>query len=331
MRILRISMVLGLFGLLSISAFAWAPGTHAYIASTIHPADRDNTMFGSVAPDINQILSTNQNSPFFLDTHYDFLGLWASTAYVISPTSKSLALGFVTHNEAWGADHYAHIQSHLYPRYKNTDPRYVGQNGYVWVKAAQLCSLMKQQTKGTGALAGVLLSDPMNCHFIVEYGMDLLLKATRDPQIGQKLLVAASNYDQQTLAALFVAGYPQTAPDPYAPIPTGYVMAGGEATWAGLTQAYALALSQPTLKEAVPAVSSFLEMLAEQLLRAQLEAALGIGPNDPIPDAVKQQLSKLIEIGLVDSIMLCSYDYQFEVDLTIRSVQQNLRNHDIHF
>jgi hypothetical protein len=35
---------------------------------------------------------------------------------------------------------------------------------------------------------------------------------------------------------------------------------------------HASALNQPTLKEAVPAVSGFLELLAEQLLQAQLQA-----------------------------------------------------------
>jgi hypothetical protein len=330
MGFLRIPAVLGLIAALSITAWAWAPGTHAYIANAIYPGNPDNVIFGSIAPDINQILSTDQNSVFFKDTHYDVMGMWASTSLVPTPSSKPLALGFLTHNEAWGADHYAHITSHLYPRYVNTDPRYQGQNGYVWVKAGQLCSLMKQQTNGMGGLATVLLSDPMNCHFIVEYAMDLLLKSTRDPQIGQKLLAAASNYNEETLQALFMAGYPQPVSAGNATT-TGMVMAFGEGTWAGLMKGYASALNQPTLKEAVPAVSGFLELLAEQLLQAQLQAALGLPPGAPIPKEVGQQLSKLIELGLVDSLMLCSYDYPLELNMTIHSVEQNLRKRDIRF
>jgi hypothetical protein len=338
MRTVRAITVLGLLAALSISASAWAPGTHAYIAGKLKPGvDPTNIMFGSVAADINQILSTDQNSPFFWATHYGFAGVWGAAQLMPGETPKVLAFGYVTHNEAWGADHYAHIQSRLYPRYRNPDPRYPGQNGYVWVKAAQLCAVMKGQLQAAGMAGGmseVLLSDPMNCHFIVEYAMDLLLKATRDPKIGQKLLDAASNYDQTTLGALFMAGYP--SPDiPYPPPlntqPMGVGMAAYQGGWAMLIQMYADALNKPTMHEAVPAVSAFLEVLAERLLAAQLRAALNLGPDDPIPDAVKQQLTTLIHLGIVDSLMICSYDFNPELDLTIKSVRQNLATNEVEF
>jgi hypothetical protein len=116
--------------------------------------DSPNTIFGAVAPDINQVLSTDQNSPFFTTTHYGFMDVWEATTVVTTPTAKPLAFGFVSHNKLWGADHYAHITSNLYPNYINPDPRYSGQNGYVWVKAAQLCSLMQTQLQQSGQGGG---------------------------------------------------------------------------------------------------------------------------------------------------------------------------------
>ncbi len=314
---------------LSSMAYAWSEATHAYIAKRVQPsAEQAGLMFGSVAPDINQLLSTDQNSIFFTETHYDVMNLWDAAAGS-GKTAESLAFGYVSHNEAWGADYYAHIRSHVYPRYLNPDSRYAGQNGYVWVKAGQLCSLLKKQLQASGAaspLSDYLLSDPMNCHFIVEYSMDVLLKA-RDAKIVQKLLASAATYDSATMGQLFVAGYPA----PVAPTLTvGDLMATYQGSWAGLVQMYAVSLDKPTMKEAIPSVAGFLEFLAEQLLGDQLRAALGLQPGDPIPDAVKQQLLTLIQLGVTDSVMLCSYDYFLELDLTICSVKKELARHGVH-
>ena len=317
MRMFRsIAVLLSIFAL-STAGFAWAPATHAYIANQLYEGiDPINTMFGAVAPDLNQVLSTDQNSPFFTATHYGFQQVWDARNSVPSATAKHLAFGFVTHNELWGADHFAHITSNLYPNYVNY--AYPGQNGYVWVKAAQLCSLMTTQLQQGGSvppMAAFLLSDPMNCHFIVEYAMDIVLKSTRDPQIAQKLLNASRSYSTTSLSAILANGFPG---------PLGGAMATYHPNWAGLVQMYATALNQPTLDKNVPAVGVFLEFLAEQLLGGQIRQALGLQPTDPLPDWVKPQLCALINLGLQDSIALCAVDYPVELDMTIHAVRQNL-------
>ncbi len=337
MRITRSLAVLALVFAVSATAFAWAPGTHSYIANKLKPGYAVNTMFGATVPDINQLLSTQQDSPFFFATHYDFYGMWQAAELTPSAGVLPLAFGYLSHNEAWGADYYAHIHSQLYPFFENPDSRYEGQNGYVWVKAIQLCAVMKTQLHATGAdtvLASALLSDPMNCHFIVEYAMDLQLKATRDPRIGQELLAAAANYDEAALQALFVAAYPGPTvvfPPPLGTVTLGTGLAAYQGAWASLMQMYAKALGKPTMKQAVPAVAEFLEMLAEQTLGDQIRSALGLGATDPIPDAVKLQLTKLIELGLTDSLFLCSYDYGLQLDLTTRAVRNNLAEHGVVF
>jgi hypothetical protein len=324
MRILRPVLVVLFVLCVSTLTLAWSPGTHAYIANKLNkgiaPA---NTMFGAVAPDINQVLSSDQNSTFFSATHYGFAGMWDATAVVHGRNAKALAFGFVSHNEAWGADHYAHIASNLYPNYINTDHRYPGQNGYVWVKAQQLCAVMQSQLQQSGQaspLTDILLSDPMNCHFIVEYAMDIVLKSTRDTKIGVQLMNAATTYDSDSLGLLFTNGYSG---------PAGGAMATYQGNWAGLIYMYGTALNKPTLRETVPAVAAFLEMLAEQLLGAQIDAALGVPSGTPLPDAVKQQLLAVINLGLQDSIALCAVDYNLELDATINAVRKNMKQHDM--
>ena len=336
MRIYRKLAVLTLVLVVSTFAFSWAPGTHAYVANKLnHGISPANTMFGAVLPDINQVLSSDQNSIFFQSTHYGFDGVWGASALLPAP-ARILAFGYVSHNEAWGADYYAHIKSNLYPRYVNPDPRYQGQNGYVWVKAQQLCTVLKWQLKQSGQaspLSDIMLSDPMNCHFIVEYAMDIVLKMTRDPNIGHELLVAASSYDSSTMNNLFALGYPGPVlpfPDPLGPQPMGVGMAAYQGAWAYLIQIYATALDQPTLQQTIPAVSQFLEMLAEQLLGDTIRGILGLPPGYPLPDAVKQQLLSLINLGLTDSVALCALDYNFELDATVRAVNHNMQANRIH-
>jgi hypothetical protein len=324
MRILRPVLVVLLVLCISTLALAWSPGTHAYIANKLNKGiSPANTIFGAVAPDINQLLSPDQNSPFFTATHYGFDGMLDATAVVPGRNAKALAFGYVSHNEVWGADHYAHITSNLYPNYVNPDGRYSGQNGYVWVKAQQLRALMQTQLEQSGqasSLTDFLLSDPMNCHFIVEYAMDIVLKTTRDTKIGERLMNASTLYDSDSLGALFTNAYPGLA---------GGAMATYQGNWAGLMQMYGAALNKPTLSQTVPAVAAFLEMLAEQLLAGQIDTALGVPPGTPLPDPVKQQLLALINLGLQDSVALCAADYNLELDATINAVRKTMKQNEI--
>ncbi len=326
MRIHRAACVLVFLVAAITPALAWPPGTHAYIAEKLkHGADPIDVMFGSMAPDINQVLSIDQLSPYFYATHYSanagytdqgFLDLWYTGQQMSTREAHSLAFGFATHNEEWGADYYAHIKSHLYPGYSN--PQYPGQNGYVWVKAGQLCRLMKVQLKAAGIdnpILDVLLSDTMNCHFVVEYGMDLLLKATRDPLIGSKLLAAVQQHDAATMQSLFVATYTQEISG----VTMGTLMAGAEPLWSEVLKQYGTALDLP-MDQAIPAVAAFLEALAEQQ---------EIVP--PLPPEQKQQLTLVIELGLIDSLGLCAPDFNPELDLTVKSVRSNLAEHGVRY
>jgi hypothetical protein len=299
------------------SAQAWAPGTHILIVNHLNTGLKSNPAnlnFGAISPDLNQVLSSNQNSEFFTATHYDYMPMWQAARKTGAENQLALAYGWMSHNEDWGADHFAHIASTVYPNFVNPFPEYSGQNGYVWKKSTELCQLMTAQVTAYGIpdVAEKYLSGPaglMNCHFIVEYGMDLLVRQAMDPQIGAEIKAAAASHDRDAMAALLISAYRMPSQEK-AGAPMGAVMAGGADGWAYLMGLYGEALSKTNDREAFIAVSDFLASLAGQLL----------GVEDP-------QLNLLIQIGLQDSMQLCAPDLGLELNGTIKHLQQQMNIH----
>ncbi len=283
----------------AVPALAWGPATHAYIASRLNSKPFPtmyNQMYGAVLPDVNLLLGNplDPQDPFFLATHYQvngygFLDVWQA-AQAGTP-QKPLAYGFTSHNEQWGADFTAHKRSLLY-----------GNNGYVILKAKQLCAVLKAQLAPLGLDTDSLLTTD-NCHFVLEYGVDLLMKA-KDPAIGQKLVGAANNRSPQ-ISALLVAAYG---------LEQGTLFAGAEPLWRLKIAEYGNLLNQPNA-QAVPGVAAWL---------ADIGSLLGILPSDPT-------LPKLIELALVDSMILCAPDFGFEVDGTVWFIKYNFWVHRISY
>lgn len=303
-------------------ALGWAPGTHAYVVTHmkgVAGANQANLIYGAVVPDINQMLSNQQDSIYFFSTHYKSLDLW--TAQNGSIAQHELAFGYVTHNEKFGLDRFSHIQSHVYPDYLNPFPEYEFQNGYVWQKSGELCAMLKQQFAGYPVVMELVSGHKglMNCHFIVEYGMDILLKWTKDPQLGQKLIDAVDQHDSGQMIQLLMTGYPEIAND----FITGKPELGGYSpylAWAGTVRNYGLALSQPmglAPGQDVDSVANFLVTLASQLLKAELEA-YGVPA---------EALKPLIYYGLLDSIALTQPDFSTELHTSMSELHGKLASH----
>jgi hypothetical protein len=161
---------------------AFNSAAHIYIADHVFPFafDKINMFHGAIAPDLSMYIDDPKNWPdYFDDTHYDYIKLpfawW-------KPGQYAFAKGWQTHNELWGADHYAHG---TYPVY----------NGYVVTRADYLASQIS-------------LNDEL-AHFAIETAIDLLLVENKDPYLGEKLLGAALlrlQADVDLLAKTFVGG-----------------------------------------------------------------------------------------------------------------------------
>ena len=204
----KIPLVLGLAAALvvvSTAGYSWNYATHAYIAGrigTFMPILKMNQVYGILAPDIFNLEFRLMDDLVLRGyTHgipaqdpgglnEDFLAVWGNAD---GPFQKADALGYLAHNDAWGADYIAHWQAippllPFPPPYQNEHP------GYIVALAVQLDQLLEGYGVWAGLAAkGVVLTIDERMLFtenIVEYAGDILIKRA-DPLIGQKIMEAA--------------------------------------------------------------------------------------------------------------------------------------------
>lgn len=146
----------------------------------------------------------------FHDTHKDFIDL---SPAALSPAQKAFTQGWLTHNEEWGADHYAHV-----------DP------GYLTIKAEMLIRVAKDHL-------GIDLHREF-AQFAIEVAVDVLLK-NDDPKLGEKLVEAnllRSQEGRKLLVDVLVGKERKT---------DWVTLASKELTFRNLVGRYAVALALP--------------------------------------------------------------------------------------
>jgi hypothetical protein len=302
--------------------FSWNQATHAYIADRLGAReghDNLNEMWGSVAPDMFNYVFDPALCPTWVSdqthgTHSEtFLKLWnAADAHA----DDALAYGFVSHDQAWGADYTAHV-SGLIPGYEN--------KGYVITKARLLLNTpldpaAPQRTFGD-VFAGLGMSPDeglLVAHLITEEAVDIRLRNDVDPLLGRKLARAARN-ETRRFSALLVEAY---AAD-YA----AYCFGGDEATAANVLTAtekghrkdmilLGQAISQP-------------EPVAVQLLAEQVAGVLPDFLGGPLPVAEAEAVA-IMKAAFFSSMALCD-DYKAEIDATVEFVDKSLKDHGIFY
>jgi len=200
-------------------AQAFNPAAHIYIADQVFKdcSRKINLYYGSIAPDLAMYVTMPAKWPTaFDDTHHDYIDL---RSCALGSTQKAFAKGWLTHNEEWGADHYAH----------GTE----GNPGYVIEKA----ELLLDQTD--------LLSDNDIdfAHYAIEVAIDLLVKKNDDPNLGGKLLISnlfRSWQDRHLLVKVLVWKKRRT---------DWLTLATAELTFRNLVGRYALALAISSLED----------------------------------------------------------------------------------
>jgi hypothetical protein len=184
-RVAKGSVVMLLLLVAATPALAWGPGAHAVIGlgvarqltqpQSVPLVNRYlalQAVYGMAAPDMAQVAPQPLKIVLFAATH-DAPGFLAvpKAANLASPVERAFSFGWVTHNQAWGADFYAHIQNPLPSPLAQPQP----QPGYVTDRAAVLVALAAQD--------GLALTDAA-AHDYVEAAIDLLL----DDQIANRQL-----------------------------------------------------------------------------------------------------------------------------------------------
>jgi hypothetical protein len=285
------------------AALSWDAAAHAYIEEHLYRKQGQtdsgvlhNRIYGSGATDLFNRTFTSpyvEYAAYLHETTADnVLKAWQMAA---SREEKAFAYGFVGHNNAWGMDATAHVSGITSGRGK----------GYVIAKAQVLAVMLKPVL----ADAGLNLPDAVVvdvCHYLVESGVDLLVRAL-DPAIGNKLMAAAYLRSDQVPALLInayamdfaaLAGGQQNA---------AQIIATAEGMFRAYTMGYGWALTQ----------DNALDLVADGLSKIGT-SYLGLPPE------YSQILFPLVKQGILASMTLCAPDFERELRASTGWVNGNL-------
>ncbi len=306
-----VGAVLMLLGSLSSRSYGWGSATHAYIAR--EAGDKQGSasldeIYGAVLPDaFNIMFGDSYQGRLWTQTHYEFMKLVDKAE---SMDDKAVAYGFASHNEEWGADQAAHVSS-------ITDPN----DGYVTGKADELTAILEPQVRLFLLFSGVPNANtvvkeilPTVSHSAIETAIDLLVCRNEDPDMGERLVLAARTRGWSAPILLSKA----YAADFAAAVGTTEAVAApliiaAESEFRFQMELYGTALTQ---EDPVDALSEQGADLAKLLLAAEQ----GIIVDIPA-DLMKEIINAAIDV--------VKDDYAAELAATVTQVRQELESHAI--
>ena len=293
-------------------AFGWGAATHAYIANELgHEPGVMNLqeMYGAVVPDIFNLMYGYEHQGFLWNkTHYEFMKVVDEGKL---DESRAFGYGFASHNEEWGADHTAHINS-------------VGiksGEGYVVTKkkilAPQLRLGMTLFLNSKGIAYTPELLEELSLAIAdsaVESAVDLLVSQNEDAQIGTRMLAAAK------------------LRSPFVPMLLSKAYAKDLAGEAGIIAEEAILLiveTETQFKEYMELYGGILtqqnavDLMAEQgaqIAEQMLEERYGIIVEVP---------AELMKTGLLSAVDVVKNDYSEELAATLDYVAGRLESHGV--
>jgi hypothetical protein len=301
--------------LFSSEAFPWGWAAHTYIddhLGTNRKLRNMNEIYGGIAPDVFNYMFgylpflSNQTHGDYETGENHFLKVWDAAK---GEFKKSLAFGFVSHNDLWGADFTAHHQCTTC----GTEPV----KGYVIVKAEILQPILTSVLAANEIfLDRAIVLDI--AHEMTEAGIDLLVKRTLDPRVGQKI-VSSSLLRSPTFPLLLAKAYAADLAE-YAGISrfeAARIIVSAEREFRSLMVHYGTALDQDE-ETALRLISEQLAAVAEGFLAA----------NEVIlPEGV--DLVPLIEFAIGTSMEICAGDFADEIKKTAVFVRKQLKIHGV--
>ena len=310
-------------------AFGWGNATHVYVAKQLGAKfglSNMNEMYGAVLPDCFNLILTEEGQFLYAQTHDNAMPVWLAAD---SRAKKSLALGYMSHNQSWGADYTAHIKCFSFPDFISPVN---GRGGYAVEKGfelmPQLVPVLKQILLDTGALDEATaemfamgLAHELG-HDLSETAVDLLVKRNLDRGVGARMALAARCRPAcagELLAAAYandLALYKSISVEEA----TAYIVAAEQEYRQYIIQ-YGVAFSLPEQQT--------IAMLSEQLCPVAemfIEAALASNSFPDVDVAVTvDQVTQFINAA----IAVVKPDYAREVSRTLCFVEKGLREHGI--
>jgi hypothetical protein len=314
---------------ISTLAFGWGNATHVYLANRLGaklgPVNLQE-MYGALTPDVFNFMFDANGQILSNLTHFQPGLIYAAAT---TAEEKAIAYGFMTHNNAFGADLTAHgspdFPNPLWPASK---PGWVIKYGNV--AGANLIAPLKVILANAGVPDGYLepiaaYLAPTMGHDLVETAVDILIKRYQDPLVGLRMAIAARSRTPQTGNLLVKAFAPAlvayTAGDPtiddVTPGQAEALILGAEAMYQPAMEQYGQAFLLPE-KMLIQALSEQSAVVAKQLIEAVLTSETGMtGWDVSVPPS-------LVSENIVKSIALVKNVYAQEIAKTYEFVSKQL-------
>lgn len=320
-------------------AFGWGNATHVYFAKQLGakfgPFNM-NEMYGALLPDCFNLVVTETGQQFSLtpegqflyaQTHDNAMPVWLAAQ---GPIERSLAFGFMTHNQAWGADYTAHIRSFTFPS-QGISSR--GTSGYAVAKGIeltpQLAPVIKQMLLNTGnpAISEEMAEmfaygiAPELGHDLAETAVDLLVKRNLLPSVGLRMMLAAE-YRPAAAGDLLAQAYANAYATQFGIVPAdaSAFMIEKELEYQYYIQAYGYVFTLPE-EVAIATLSEQTAPVAEVYIETALAAyELDV---DVTVDAAQ------VEAFIRAAIEVVKPDYARELARTLAMIEKELRKHSI--
>ena len=306
-ELMGLGMIFLMLLFLTTEAFAWSAATHAYVEDHLgrkRGLYNGNEIYGGMVPDVFNYLFDYPTYLGYLysETHNEFLNVWNASRWALE---KSLAYGFVGHNDVWGADFTAH---HLCQTCGTAE-------GYAINKAREL--LAAQPLPSELGIPDEVAIEIL--HEIVENSVDILVSKKTDPLIGKKIISSAIFRSPQ-FPLLLVKAYAKDFSS-YAGI--SHPEAARFITLAEKEFRKNLILyGQVLMQDEATAIQLISEQTAD--IAASFLALYGI--QLPIPN---EEIIQMVIGYTTLAISICENDYQQEIEATIHFVDQQLKGRGI--
>lgn len=152
-----------ILSLLSVSfpAFSWGPAAHLHLAERALNMKEPDIWFGAGLPDLNQFVLDNPEAAAAIR----YLGHHESERM----PANALGYGFISHNEAWGADWYSHQ----------------------FFLSGPVASSTLYSTRKIVHLSNAFGVTLVEAEFLFEFAIDYLLYQEQGWEIGRKLITGA--------------------------------------------------------------------------------------------------------------------------------------------
>ena len=293
--------------LIAPEASPWGSAVHAYIDDHLganRPVRNANEMYGGMAPDVFNYMFDHPDRLQFLyaQTHNNFMRLWELAHRRLG---RSVAFGFVSHNDVWGADSTAHHQC------TQCNAPY----GYVIVRAQQMVQLAPLTSLGISDEVALEVH-----HNIVESAVDLLIRR-QDPNVGRKITAAALLRSPE-FPLLLAEAYSRDFSRQFGLTRAEAVKAivGEEMNFRRMMIQYGQVLMQDD--------ETAMQLVSEQLADQATTYLSSFGVTLPLsPPEVVELAQRLLGLAM----WLCEPDYTQEIQGTIDAVDQALHTHGIRY